>query len=78
MSTTDLLNMTRRHPFVPLRIVTSDGTIYEVPHPDLIMVGTSSVIVGYPSPQEPHVYSRWDVVSLRHIVRLEPQEEAAV
>jgi hypothetical protein len=44
------------------------------PLADLIMVGLSSVIIGYPSDQEPHAYSRWDVVSLRHAVRLEPQE----
>jgi hypothetical protein len=74
MSTNDLLNLTRRRPFVPFRIVTSDGTVYEVPHPDLIMVGLSSVIIGYPSDQEPHAYSRWDVVSLRHVIRLEPHE----
>lgn len=72
MSTTDLLNMTRRQPFLPFRILSTDGTFYEISHPDLIMVGLSSVIIGYPAPEEPHAYSRWDVVSLRHIIRLEP------
>ena len=76
MSSSDLLNLTRRQPFAPFRIVTSDGTIYEVRHPDLVMVGTASVIVGYPSHEEPRAYSRWDVVSMRHIVRLEPNEVA--
>ena len=76
MGTNDLLNLTRRRPFVPFRIVTSDGTIYEVPRPDLIMVGLSSVIIGYPSDQEAHAYGRFDVVSMRHIVRLEPNEPA--
>jgi hypothetical protein len=74
MSTSDFLNLTRRQPFVPFRVVTGDGTVYEVPHPDLIMVGLSSVLIGYPSDQEPHAFSRWDVVSLRHVVRLEPSE----
>jgi hypothetical protein len=73
MSTNDVLNMTRRQPFMPFRIVTTDGTIYEVRHPDLVMVGLSSLIVGYPSEQEPHAFSRWDVVSLRHVIRLEPE-----
>jgi hypothetical protein len=77
MSTTDFLNLTRRRPFVPFRVVTSDGTVYGVPHLDLIMVGLSSVIIGYPSDQEPHAYSRWDVVSMRHVVRLEPEETPA-
>lgn len=76
MTASDLLNLTRRKPFVPFRIVTSDGTIYEVPHPDLILVGISSVTIGYPAPGESHVYSRIDIVSMRHIVRLEPAEAA--
>ncbi len=74
MSASDFFSLTRRRPFVPFRVVTSDGTIYEVPHPDLIMVGLSSVIIGYPSADEPHAYSRWDVVSMRHVIRLEPTE----
>jgi hypothetical protein len=77
VSPADFHNLTHRRPFVPFRVVTSDGTVYEVPHPDLVMVGLSSVIIGYPSEQDPHAYSRWDVVSMRHIVRLEPREEAA-
>jgi hypothetical protein len=48
--------------------------VYEVRHPDLVMAGLSSVVIGYPSEQEPRLYSRWDAVSLRHIVRLEPEE----
>jgi hypothetical protein len=74
MRTTDVLNMTRRRPFVPFRVLTADGTIYVVPHPDLVMVGLSSLIIGYPSEKEPHAFSRWDVVSLRHVIRLEPEE----
>jgi hypothetical protein len=77
MSARDVLDLIRRKPFVPFRVVTSDGTVYEVRHPDLIMVGLSSLVIGYPSEQEPHAYSRYDIISLRHVVRLEPREEAA-
>jgi hypothetical protein len=75
MSANDFFAWTRRRPFVPFRVVSSDGTVYEVPHPDLIMVGLSSVVIGYPSEEQPHAYSRIDVMSLRHVVRLEPEEE---
>ena len=77
MTVMDFLSMTRRRPFVPFRVVTTDGTIYEVEHPDLVLVGVGSVIIGYPSPEEPHAYSRYDIVSLRHVIRLEPREEPA-
>lgn len=76
MSVCDFLDELRRKPFVPFRIVTSEGIVYEVNHPELVMPGLSSIIIGYPSEQEPHAYSRYDVVSMRHIIRLEPAEEA--
>jgi hypothetical protein len=76
MSANDFFNPTRARPFVPFRIVTSDGTVYEVRHPDMVFVGMSSVLVGYPSEQPPHAYSRYDVVSMRRVVRLEPAETA--
>jgi hypothetical protein len=76
MAPADIRNLVQRKPFRPFRIVTSDGTIYEVRHPDLVMIGLASIIIGYPSEQDPHSYSRWDIVSLRHIVRLEPEQEA--
>lgn len=76
MAPADIRMLTKRKPFSPFRIVTSDGTVYEVRHPDLVMVGLSSVIIGYPSEEDPEVYSRSDIVSLRHIVRLEPEQEA--
>jgi hypothetical protein len=72
----DIRILVQRKPFRPFRVVTSDGTIYEVRHPDLVMIGLSSVAIGYPSAQDPHSYERMDIVSLRHIVRLEPEQEA--
>lgn len=75
MSPADIRNLVARRPFTPFRIITSDDTVYEVRHPELVMIGLSSVIIGYPSKEEPYAYSRWDVVSMRHIIRLEPAEE---
>jgi hypothetical protein len=62
---------------VPFKIITSDGTTYQVNHRDLIMVGMSSVVIGYPSDRPPHAYERYDIVSMRHIIRLEPKEAQA-
>jgi hypothetical protein len=76
MAPADIRNLTQRKPFVPFRVITSDGTCYEVRYPDLVMIGLSSIAIGYPSERDPHSYERMDIVSLRHIVRLEPEEQA--
>ena len=78
MAPADIRNLTQRKPFIPFRVVTSDGTHYEVRHPDLVMIGLSSVAIGYPSERDPHSYEKMDIISLRHIVRLEPEEQAIV
>jgi hypothetical protein len=77
MAANDILTLLRARPFVPFRIITTDGTAYEVRHPDLVMVGVASTIVGYPDRHQPGAYERYDIVSMRHIVRLEPEAQAA-
>ena len=72
MSPNDYYTLTRARPFVPFRIVTSDGTTYEVRHPDMLLVTPPSVVVGYPNPASPDTALRYDIVSNRHVVRLEP------
>src|ERR1700733_1415222 len=73
MYTDDLISVLRKRPFEPFRIQVSDGTEYDVRHPQLVMVGLGSVIVGMPPPgQEKPVYERTETVSLQHIVKLLP------
>jgi|YelNatPaOPRAMG01_1025707.scaffolds.fasta_scaffold554537_1 hypothetical protein len=43
MAPADIRILTQRKPFRPFRIVTSDGTVYDVRHPDLVMIGLSSM-----------------------------------
>jgi hypothetical protein len=76
---TDLLNRLRNRPFEPFRIVTSDGVTYDVRHPELVLVTLGSAVVGFPDSSDPGLVARYDIVSLRHIVRLEqllPQTSA--
>ena len=37
-----------KRPFEPFRIEVSDGTVYEIRHPELVMVGLGSLIIGIP------------------------------
>jgi hypothetical protein len=75
MAPADILSLLRARPFIPFRIVTSDGTVYEVRHPDLVVVGIASCFIGYPDRANANVYERFDIVSMRPIVRLEPERQ---
>jgi hypothetical protein len=76
----DLQAELRRRPFRSFRIFMSDGTTYEVPHPDLVWVTSGSAMIGFPSGSvggAPAAPERYDVVSLGLIVRLELSEAPA-
>jgi hypothetical protein len=74
MPPAELLQLLRRRPFVPFRIHLDEGTTYEVRHPELVMVSVGAAIVGFPDPSHPGMYTSHEIVSLRHIARLEPLE----
>jgi hypothetical protein len=77
MPPADLLRMIRAQPFTPFGIHLNDGTVYRINHPELVIVGIPSAIVAFPDDQRPELYSSWEIVDLRHIVRLERIEPAS-
>ncbi|HYT89733.1 MAG TPA: hypothetical protein VEL76_13580 [Gemmataceae bacterium] len=78
MGPTGLQSALRKKPFEPFRMVTSDGTCYDIRHPDLVVVTLTDAIVGFPDPAGSGAWSRFDILGLEHIVRLEqlPQPTA--
>ncbi len=46
MRAVEILKFVREVPFQPFRIFMSDGSSYEVPHPEMIMVNQTRVYVG--------------------------------
>jgi hypothetical protein len=72
----DLERHLNARPFVPFRIKLTTGETYDVRHPELVMVGRRSVIVGITHDPIPR-YERAVTVALVHIVRLEPLEAAS-
>jgi len=55
----------------------SDGRTYEVHHPELAMIGRSTVAIGLPRPDDPEpVYDRLVTVSLLHVMQAEPVESS--
>jgi hypothetical protein len=71
MNVDDLLVQLRRRPFIPFRLVTTDGTTYEVRHLDFVMPGRGSAVIGYPDERKPGIVSHFDIVSYLHVTRLE-------
>jgi len=76
MNYQDLRNALHQEPFEPFRMILTDGTVYEVRHPELVWVGRRVCLVGSAAEDAP-VFDRFDTVALIHIVRLEPLRSQA-
>ncbi len=73
----DILRLLRATPFEPFRISLSDGTEYEVRHPELAIVGRSTVVAGVPGPEgPPGPVQRMVHCALIHITRTEAVDGA--
>ncbi len=64
----------RLRPFSPFRITTTSGETYEVRSPDLVMVGSGSITIGVPTPANSSIYEYTVLLSLLHVVKIEPLE----
>jgi hypothetical protein len=60
-----------QRPFVPLRIHLTDGTTYEIRHPEMIIVSRSRIDIGIPAEPSKRIAERIDHFSLLHVVRVE-------
>lgn len=75
MAPEELASAVRRRPFVPFRITLTEGSTYEVRHPELCMAGRRSAIIGLAPADDPDLlFERSVTVDLLHIVKLEPLE----
>jgi hypothetical protein len=70
----EILILLRAKPFAPFRIHVTEGTCYDVTHPEACMPLARSLVIGIPGgPQLPSgVFDRYSSVALIHVTRLEP------
>jgi hypothetical protein len=67
-----ILQLLRHQPFQPFRIWLSDGSEFEIRHPELALVGKSTVVVGLAGPDGPNgPVDRMVTCALVHITRTE-------
>lgn len=71
MRADELISLVRTRPFQPLRIHLSDGTVYDIRHPDQIIVLRGRVDIGVGADAETGAAERVEHVSLLHVVRVE-------
>ena len=69
-----IYEFTRRRPFCPFRLYTTDGRVYEIRHPDQIVVLRSRVVIG--AGGDNGVPDHTEHVALIHVVRVEKLESA--
>jgi len=68
----DLRDHLHRRPFQRFRLILTDGRTYEVRHPELAIVGRSTVAIGLARPGEPEpVTDRLVTIPLVEVMRVE-------
>lgn len=72
MAPEELRDALKQQPFEPFRIVMSDGTPFEIAHPDLLMVGRRTATVGLAGQADHPFYERTVKIDLLHVIRIEP------
>ena len=68
----ELRDILRQQPFEPFRLVMTDGEGYDIRHPDLLLVGVRTAVVGLTGDPGKTFYERTVKVDLAHVVRLKP------
>jgi hypothetical protein len=68
----ELRDLLKQQPFEPFRIVLTDGTTYEIRHPDLLWVGLRTAYVGLTGQAAQTYFERSVRIDLLHIIRIEP------
>jgi hypothetical protein len=66
----DVQSRLREVPFRPVRVVTSTNQIYDIHHPDLVMVGRRFLIIGLPSTENPTQAEQVTRVAMVHVSEL--------
>jgi hypothetical protein len=73
MAPEELLMALRERPFRPFRISLTDGRTLDLRHPEMVLPGRRSAVIGVPAAGETEpLYDQRITVDLLHIVSLEP------
>lgn len=68
MTSDEVQKVVRKRPFEPFQILLATGETHDIRHPDLIMNGRQSVIIGIPKRDYHTFYDRTISVALAQVV----------
>lgn len=71
MRAEELRNLLDRRPFVPIRLHFSDGSMFDVRHPEMALLTRSTVEIGIAERDGERIADRVIYCTLVHIVRVE-------
>jgi hypothetical protein len=77
MNPDDLHEWLHATPFEHFRLHLTDGSMYDIRHPESVLVGRRTAVFGVNENRAQNYYNRFVTVALLHIVRLEAVESAA-
>jgi hypothetical protein len=72
ITSADVRERVTQQPFFPFRIVTSSGQAYNVRHPEFVLIGKRTIVVGQPIHDDDAEWDLAQLVSVLHITALEP------
>ena len=78
MAPREIYDAVHSQPFVPFRIVMTDGKTYDIKHPEFCAVGVRTTFVFLPSSEDPALFDRSVRLDNLHIIRMEPLGTLAV
>jgi hypothetical protein len=74
----NMLNLLKARPFVPFRLLLSDGGSVEVRSPEVAMLGRQFAVVGLLDPKAAGTFiDRWTTVWYLHVSRVEQMQAGA-
>jgi hypothetical protein len=76
MDVEEIAKLIKAQPFVPFRICLTDGSGYDVMHPDFVLLAKSVIDVGIPSAKASPIADSIVRISPLHIVKIETLQAA--
>jgi hypothetical protein len=68
----DLLSAVRLQPVQPFRLRLTDGRTFDIRHPDQMIIGRRSAVIGLPAETNDPYFDQRITVDLIHVVSHEP------
>ena len=67
----EFLELIRRRPFIPIRVHMSDGSHYDIKHPEMVIVGRNTMVIALGASYEEGIPEDYAHCSWLHVTHVE-------